>query len=55
MAVSVKAILGFDGKAFHAGIKKARTSLNSFAKGALKSQVAQSLSIGYRGLKVTCN
>ena len=47
MAVSVKAILGFDGKAFHAGIKKARTSLNSFAKGALKSQVAQSLSIGY--------
>lgn len=47
MAVSVKAILGFDGRAFEAGIKRARTSLNSLAKGAMKSQVAQSLSIGY--------
>ena len=47
MAVSVKAILGFDGRAFDAGIKKARTSLNSLAKGALKSQVAQTLSVGY--------
>jgi len=44
MAVSVVAKLGFDGKAFEAGVKKARTSLNSLTKGALKSQVTQSLS-----------
>jgi len=47
MAVSVKAILGFDGRAFEAGIKRARTSLNSLAKGAMKSAVAQNLSVGY--------
>lgn len=56
MAVSVKAILGFDGKAFHAGINRAKGALNTLggaAKGAMKSQVAQMLSVQFVQSQVT--